>query len=158
MLDQNLAEASTTARRFIAYRLRSEREVARRLSKKFEAATIEATIAQMYRENLLDDMRFAQSFTDSRASSRPKSAVKIRQELQSKGVSREIADAVTADLSDYESALAAARKKTRSISRNTESVFAKKLSNHLAQRGFNYDISNKIVDLLCREIYSPGER
>ena len=117
MLDQNLAEASTTARRFIAYRLRSEREVARRLSKKFEAATIEATIAQMYRENLLDDMRFAQSFTDSRASSRPKSAVKIRQELQSKGVSREIADAVTADLSDYESALAAARKKTRSISR-----------------------------------------
>ena len=156
MLDQNLAEASTTARRFIAYRLRSEREVARRLSKKFEAATIEATIAQMYRENLLDDMRFAQSFTDSRASSRPKSAVKIRQELQ--GVSREIADAVTADLSDYESALAAARKKTRSISRNTESVFAKKLSNHLAQRGFNYDISNKIVELLCREIYSPGER
>ena len=36
--------------------------------------------------------------------------------------------------------------------------FAKKLSNHLAQRGFNYDISNKIVELLCREIYSPGER
>ncbi|MQG00757.1 MAG: regulatory protein RecX [SAR202 cluster bacterium] len=158
MLDQNLAEASNAARRFIAYRLRSEREVARRLSKKFEPATIEAAIAQMYRENFLDDMRFAQSFTDSRTGSRPKSAAKIRQELQSKGVSREIADIVTADLSDYESALAAARKKTRSICRNTESVFSKKLSNHLAQRGFNYDLSNRIVRMICRDVYHACER
>ena len=158
MLDQNLAEASNAARRFIAYRLRSEREVARRLSKKFEPSTIEATIAQMYRENLLDDIRFAKSFTDSRMGSRPKSAAKIRQELKSKGVSREIAYTVTADLSDYESALAAAHKKARSLWKNTEGDFSKKLSNHLAQRGFSYDLSNRIVRMVCRDIYHQSEQ
>ena len=158
MSDQEHSEATTVARRFIAYRLRSEFEVTRKLSTKFESHTVEAAVAQMYREHLIDDMQFAKSFTDSRMAGRPKSASASRQELKYKGISKEIADTVTADLSDYDSALSAGRKKARSLRKNTEHEFSRKLSSHLARRGFNYELSRKIVELLCREIYSLDKR
>ena len=97
-----LQESCKAARRFINYRLRSEAEVRLRLSKRFGTSVVRETLAQMYREGLLNDERFARMFTESRKNSRPKSASTVRRELEMKGVSRDLSLSVTSDIDDLE--------------------------------------------------------
>ena len=134
-------ESCKAARRFINYRLRSEAEVRFRLSKRFRTSTVRETLAQMYREGLLNDERFARAFTESRKNSRPKSASAVRRELEMKGVSRDLSLSVTSDIDDLEAALYAASKKSRALSNLPENKFHHKLIGHLRRRGFTYSIS-----------------
>ena len=136
-----LQESCKVARQFINYRLRSEAEVRFRLSKTFGTSIVRETLAQMYREGLLNDERFARMFTESRKNSRPKSASTVRRELEMKGVSRDLSLSVTSDIDDLEAALCAATKKSRALSNLPENKFHHKLIGHLRRRGFTYSIS-----------------
>ena len=78
--DEEKEKANTIARRFISYRPRSESELRKRLLKTFSPEVVSNSVAQMYRENLLDDSRFAQMWVDSRQQSRPKSRRATKQE------------------------------------------------------------------------------
>ena len=141
MNSDEFQESCKAARRFINYRLRSEAEVRFRLSKRFETSIVRETLAQMYREGLLNDERFARLFTESRKNSRPKSASAVRRELEMKGVSRDLSLSVTSDIYDLEAALYAASKKSRALSNLPENKFRHKLIGHLRRRGFTYSIS-----------------
>ncbi|MDP7628308.1 MAG: regulatory protein RecX [SAR202 cluster bacterium] len=141
-----LQESCKAARRFINYRLRSEAEVRLRLSKRFGISVVRETLAQMYREGLLNDERFARMFTESRKNSRPKSASTVRRELEMKGVSRDLSLSVTSDIDDLEAALYAASKKSRALSNLPENKFHQKLIGHLRRRGFTYSISKNAAN------------
>ena len=141
MNSDEFRESCKAARRFINYRLRSEAEVRFRLSKRFGTSIVWETLAQMYREGLLNDERFARLFTESRKNSRPKSASAVRRELEMKGVSRDLSLSVTSDIDDLEAALYAASKKSRALSNLPENKFHHKLIGHLRRRGFTYSIS-----------------
>jgi len=141
-----LQKCCKAARQFINYRLRSESEVRFRLSKRFEASVVRETLAQMYREDLLNDERFALMFAESRKNSRPKSASAVRHELEMKGVSRDLSLSVTADIDDLEAALCAALKKSRALSNLPEYKFRHKLIGHLRRRGFTYSMSENAAN------------
>ena len=113
---KDLQKAVNVARKYISYRLRSESEVRLRLSTDFQDDLVEEAISQMYRENLLDDERFARVFTESKSGNRPFSSSAIRHQLKTKGISSELTNSVTACLSDKEGALKVARKKSLSLS------------------------------------------
>ena len=150
--NKDLRHACETARRFINYRLRSESELRIRLSKNYTNDVIEECIGAMYRENLLDDKRFAQIYVDSRTNSRHRSASAIRKELSLKGISKNILTTVTSDVDDEEQALKVAHKKARSLSSLPKSRFFQKMMSHMNRRGFTYPISHKASEVAWSDI------
>ena len=142
---KDLENANSVSRRFISYRPRSEGELRIRLLKIYSHEVVSESVAQMYREGLLNDQRFAQMWVDSRQQSRPKSRKSIKQELLSKGISEHLAEKSVSQLSDIDSAVLCANKKARSLSRLGKDDFYKKLEGYLRRRGFSFSISRTVI-------------
>jgi len=142
---KDLENANSISRRFISYRPRSEAELRIRLLKIFSHEIVLESVAQMYREGLLNDQRFAQMWVDSRQQSRPKSKKSIKQELLSKGISEHFAEKAISQLSDIENATLCANKKARSLNGLGKEDFYKKLEGYLQRRGFNFSISRTVI-------------
>ena len=102
--DKLLEKATSLAFRFLSYRPRSESEVRRRLEAKYPVLVAESVVQRLREQGLLDDTSFAQEWTRSRVSHRPRSAKAIRRELLGKGVDRDTAQAAVETLDDEESA------------------------------------------------------
>ena len=134
--DEETEKANTVARRFIAYRPRSESELRKRLLKTFSSEIASKSIAQMYREGLLDDSRFAEMWVDSRQQSRPKSKRAIKQELLSKGISEHNAEQAVSEIRDLDNALICVRKKVRSLIGLEKEEFYRKLEGSIWGRYF----------------------
>ena len=143
--DEETEKANTIARRFISYRPRSESELRKRLLKTFSSEVTSKSIAQMYRDGLLDDSRFAQMWVDSRQQSRPKSRKAIKQELISKGISEHNAEQAISEIHDLENAWICVKKKVRSLTGLEKEEFSKKLEGHLQRRGFNFSVSSAAI-------------
>ena len=125
--NKDLENANSISRRFISYRPRSEAELRIRLLKVFSHEIVLESVAQMYREGLLNDQRFAQMWVDSRQQSRPKSKNSIKRELLSKGISEHLAEEAISQLSDIDNATLCANKKARSLNGLGKDDFYKKL-------------------------------
>ena len=143
--DEEIEKANTVARRFISHRPRSESELRKRLLKTFSSEVTSKSIAQMYRDGLLDDSRFAQMWVDSRQQSRPKSKKAIKQELLSKGISEHTAEQAVSDIYDLENAFVCVKKKIRSMTGLEKEQFYKKLEGHLQRRGFSFSVSKTAI-------------
>ncbi|MDJ0927686.1 MAG: regulatory protein RecX [Gammaproteobacteria bacterium] len=90
------SRAGRTARRVamdcLARREHSENELRRKLaSRDFTADEIDATLSDLVREGLASDARFAEAFAANRAS-RGQGPVRIRVELEARGVAAELID------------------------------------------------------------------
>ena len=72
----------------------------RRLEAKFASQVVESVVQRLKDQGLLDDTSFAQEWTRSRVSHRPRSAKAIRRELLGKGVDRDTAQAAVETLDD----------------------------------------------------------
>ncbi len=143
--DEETEKSNTIARRFISYRPRSESELRKKLLTLFSPEVASRSIAQMYREGLLDDSRFAQMWVDSRQQSRPKSKRAIKQELLSKGISEHHAEQAVSEIHDLENALICVRKKARSLRGIEKEEFYKKLEGYLQRRGFSFSVSKTAI-------------
>ncbi len=143
--NKDLENANSISRRFISYRPRSEAELRIRLLKVFSHEIVLESVAQMYREGLLNDQRFAQMWVDSRQQSRPKSKNSIKRELLSKGISEHLAEEAISQLSDIDNATLCANKKARSLNGLGKDDFYKKLEGYLQRRGFNFSISRTVI-------------
>ncbi len=98
MSDDNRCYA--TALRLLNFRFNGVAELRRKLrAKKFDDATIEATLLKLHEEKWLDDERFAAAFVRSRTTRRIGS-VRIRRELISMGVDRDVAGHALAESAD----------------------------------------------------------
>lgn len=90
------------ALRTLGYRFNSEAELRRKLQrKKFEKATIDATLARLREEKWLDDERFAAAFVRTRGLKRI-GARRIVYELRAAGVDDDVAKQAVAENVDPE--------------------------------------------------------
>ena len=137
--------ASQKSRTLINYRLRSEYELRTRLAEHFEEETIDIAISQMYSEGLLDDTRFTNWFVETKTHSRPISSRMIQRQLIRIGIKPDLAKSATSGVNDNENALQVAIKRSRATAHLPKNEFQRKMSQHLARRGFSFEaISNAI--------------
>lgn len=88
--EQSAASVRLAAMNLLARREHSELELRRKLaSRGFEPALIDAAIASLLADRLLDDARFTEAYIRYR-SSRGYGPVRIRQELKERGISDEL--------------------------------------------------------------------
>jgi regulatory protein len=150
---ETLAQADISQRclnaalRYLGYRPRSEAELKERLQKRgFDEASVEAVVAKLKEQGLVDDLAFAQFWQDNRQSFSPRSQRLTRSELRQKGVASDIIDQVLAEVSDEESAYRAAQAKARRLPRSDYQSFRRRLGGYLKRRGFGYGVITHTVE------------
>ena len=140
------------AHHYLSYRPRSESEVRGRLQRRgFDGDCIEAVIAKLKEENLVDDVAFAQFWKENRESFSPRSRRLTKLELRRMGVVSEIIDQVVDDVDDGDSAYRAALGKTRHWPLSDYLSFRRRLGEYLRRRGFDYEVINHAVERVWQE-------
>jgi len=150
--DDLLHRSLNSALRFLGPRPRSETEVRNRLRRQgFEAHTIQQVIAKLKEQKLIDDADFARFWRENRENFRPRSRRFIEFELRQKGVDAETATEVTEGLDDELNAYRAAQRKTATLAGLDYHNFRNRLSAFLKQRGFSYEVINRIINRVWQE-------
>lgn len=140
------------ALRLLAARPRSVAEVRQRLRRR-GAVEQEATeaIARLHEEGLLDDAAFAAYWRENRETFRPRSRRLLQAELRQKGVEAEVVRAALTGLDEDEQAYRAGLRRVRSLEREDEVVFRRRLEDYLRRRGFGYEVAVQAVRRLWAE-------
>lgn len=136
---------------FIAYRMRSEFEVRRRLRKAaFEPGIIDRTIDRLAEMNLINDDAFAVAFARDAMLGCRRGPLRVRHDLQRLGVARETAlkaiDEITeqTDLMKTATALAQSRwRQTRHIADLKKRT--RRIYDFLVRRGFSFNVARDAV-------------
>jgi len=137
---------------YLSYRPRSESELRERLHwRGFDDDSIEAVIAKLKEQGLVDDIAFAQFWKDNRESFSPRSRWLTKLELRRKGVAADIIDQVVNTVNDDNSAYRAALSKARSLSLSDYQGFRRRLGEYLKRRGFGYGVINHTIEQLWQE-------
>src|SRR5688572_24264793 len=142
----------------LAFRARSVAELRRKLLQKGELATdVEAVIARLQEQKLLDDADFARQFARHKATAAGASRWRIMTELTRKGVARDVATAAVDGLAETEgidlsaSIHRVAEKKWKSLAKLDERTARNRLYAFLARRGFAPDEIRSAMDALNAE-------
>ena len=137
---------------YLSYRPRSESEIRERLQRRgFDGDSIEAVIAKLKEQGLVNDVAFAQFWKDNRESFSPRSQWLTKLELRRKGVATNIVDQVVDEVDDADNAYRAALSKTRSLPLSDYQGFRRRLGDYLKRRGFGYGVINYTVERIWQE-------
>ncbi len=146
-----LSRAHSAALRLIAYRPRTRKEIADRLSRKHEPDVVDSVVALLTDQGYLDDASFAGQWRSSRESHNPKSSWVVQRELENRGVDSSVASEAVRDMDDDENAYAAGAKAARRLAKLDRTVFKRRLWGYLNRRGFSSAVTRRTVERLLEE-------
>jgi regulatory protein len=145
---------------FLTFRPRSREEVRRHVQgQRVPPEMVARVLERLEQLGVLNDQAFATFWVENREEFNPRSARALGAELRQRGVERETIEASIAPERDEERALAAGRKKLRSLSAVDYATFRNRLGPFLLRRGFNYSVTNAAVRQLWEELHQqrPSE-
>jgi regulatory protein len=133
--------------RFLGHRPRSQQEIRQKLREHdVEAFVIDSVLQRLEQLEYVNDLEFARYWVRNREEFRPRGPMALRAELRSKGIDNDIIDEVLAETKPLDSAREAARKKRSSLRGLDRQTFRKKLGDHLARRGFDFDTITTVIE------------
>ncbi len=140
------SEALETVGRLLARRPHSEQEARRRMQRAgFDEAVIGHALARLGASGDLDDEAFARAWVENRKDFRPRSAAMMRAELRAKGVGVEAIESALAGFDEGRAAEDAALRAARRWAGLAAPDRRRKISDHLARRGFDYDTIRSVI-------------
>jgi regulatory protein len=144
----------------LAFQARSARDLRRRLVQKGESEShVDAAIARLTANGLLDDADYARQLARSKVASQGASRRRLQQEMFRRGVAREVGDEAIAEVFDDEAVDESemiervARKKLRSLARLDPDARRRRLYAFLARRGYESDDIRRVL----QAVLEPGE-
>jgi regulatory protein len=140
-------KAYTRALKYLSYRPRSEKEIRDRLTRKqFDPMIIDQVIDKLKEDKFLNDIQFAEWWTEQRQTFRGKSKYVIKSELSEKGIDRNtIESSLVNAKDDYETAKEFIERKSRKFERYTGEEYTQKVTGFLQRKGFSWDVIQKIL-------------
>lgn len=140
---------------FLSYRARSEKEIRQNLLKhEFTEDAIETTLEKLRINNLANDPEFARAWVENRNTFRPRSRRALLMELRQKGLDDETAQAAVSGVDENALAYESALKRANRLKGLEWGEFRKKLSEHLARRGFPYSVIAPVVTRIWNEAHA----
>jgi len=155
--DEQYVEAKQAALDYLAHKPRTETEVRRKLKRKDTPAfVIDDVVARLYELEYLDDEAYAHDYAHNRFSSKKYGPVRIRRELEERGIDRHLADVAVDTLFEDEDPTAAAWEHAESrwprlANEDDPRRRRQKMYRYLRRRGFTSDTIRPILDELERE-------
>ncbi len=147
-------KARTYAYNLLRVRSRSEKELSQKLKEKGYSKPISEKVISFFKElDLINDLKFARAWVDSRLKLNPKGNIVLRQELFDKGVSKNIVDEVLSENENREEEIAKslAEQRIKRLTGLPRLKVKKRLYDYLARRGFKYDIISEVINQLYAE-------
>ncbi len=143
------SEAMSLALYALAPRAKSRAELHTQLLKRGVAAEISSSVLDSLElQGLLNDLEFAQLWTQSRRRQKKLSSSVITQELRGKGVAPDIIEEVMQGLdqdAEYQMAYEMAERKYRSCAHLDHMVIYRRIYSLLARKGFSHQITERIM-------------
>lgn len=143
------AEAISYSYRLLAIRPRSEKEVRDRLvRKRFSSRAVSGAISVLKEKSLIDDLKFARLWVESRMNRNPRGTRLLKKELRTKGVAWPAIEQVLADTKadDAPLAQALAEAKLPGLKALPLPAAKRKLFGFLARRGFDYSTIQGVIE------------
>ena len=125
------------------------------IKRNFEENVAEAVLDQLEIEGLVNDLEFAQLWSESRQRQKKLSKRIISQELRAKRVSQDIIDEVIAEIDDedeYKLAYALAERKYRSCAHLDPEKIYSRISGALSRKGFSGGLTSRIIRELTGDL------
>jgi len=160
--DEQYVKAKQAALDYLAHKPRTEVEVRRTLKRRdIPAFVIDDVIARLYELEYLDDEAYAHDYAHNRFSSKKYGPVRIRRELEKRGIDRDLAESAVDTLFADEDATAAAwehaeSRWSRLADEDDPRHRRQKMYRYLRRRGFTSDTIRPILDELERDGGRPA--
>jgi regulatory protein len=147
----------TSALHALAPRAKSRAELSAHLQKRgVEIDIADAVLDELELQGLLNDLEFANIWSESRQRQKKLSKRVIAGELRNKGVAQDIINEVIEKIDDdleYKTAFALAEKKFRSIKHLEPEKVYSRIAGVLSRKGFSTGLTSRIIrELLSTDI------
>ncbi|MXX41370.1 MAG: regulatory protein RecX [Gemmatimonadetes bacterium] len=160
-MDDQLQKAKDAAYRYLSYRTRSVAEVRDKLTEKdFAVEVVAEVIADLQRQQLLNDREFARRWVEARLP-RAYGARKLAQDLRHKGVDAGVVDEV---LAEYAPALDSSERTVALLSKQAwryrglaPDKAKRRMLGFLARRGCDQEMARAAVEQVWQELANEVE-
>ena len=150
LLDNDMyIKAKNKALNILSKADQSEKKIKEKLSSDFEDSTIEKVLQFLKDNKFIDDKLLAQKIVNTNVNLNKCGKNKIKQNLYNKGIDSEsISEAISNIDSniEFENAMHLAKKRYERIKNDDKRKIYQKLSQHLAYKGFSYDIIKSVLN------------
>ncbi|MBI4335193.1 MAG: regulatory protein RecX [Candidatus Omnitrophica bacterium] len=149
--DEVLKKAMFYGLKITNLRPRSAQELREKLHDKgFADNVIEEVVAEFSKKGLLNDLKFSKLWVESRMASNPKGETLLREELQKKGVERQVIDNALRDFksegSEYEIVKKLADARLAALRGLDLKTAKRRLFGYLRRRGFTFETIMRVID------------
>jgi regulatory protein len=152
VFEDQVRKAYNKALHYLGFRMRSEGEVRKKLKEKeFGEAVIDEAVKKLYSHNFLDDQAFSEAFMRTQIKSGKKGPKAIQQEMQTKGIDKQMQKNVLDSYSEEEQleiALGLAEKIAAKEGMKTPSQIKQKINDSLMRKGYSYPLIKQAIEQL----------
>ncbi|MGL5716699.1 MAG: recombination regulator RecX [Paraclostridium sp.] len=149
--DEMFIKAKNKALTILSKASQSEKNIVSKLSPDFEEDVIEDVLEFLRKYNFVNDEDLAQRIANTNLSLNKCGKNRIKQNLYNKGIDRETIDSVVSDIDsdvEFENAMYLAKKRYERVKKEDRNKIYQKISQHLAYKGFGYDIIKRVLNKL----------
>ena len=154
--DEMFLKGKNKALNILSKSSQSEKKIREKLVEDFEEDVIDQVIDFLKKYNFINDNELASKIVNTNVNLNKYGKNKIKQNLYNKGIERSAIDEAISNIdedSEFENALHLAEKRYERVKNEGPKKAYAKVSNHLAYKGFSYDIIKRVLNKILKNDY-----
>lgn len=149
--DEMYLKAKNKALNILSKADQAEKKIREKLSTDFEEDTINRVIEFLKKNNFINDNLLAKKIVNTNLNLNKCGKNRIKQNLYNKGLDESAINEAMSDIdsdAEFDNAMYLAKKRYERVKNEDKRKVYQKLSQHLAYKGFNYDIIKRVLNKL----------
>ena len=154
--DEMFLKGKNKALNILSKSSQSEKKIREKLIEDFEEDVIEKVIEFLKKYNFINDNELASKIVNTNVNLNKYGKNKIKQNLYNKGIEKSAIDEAMSNIdqdAEFENALHLAEKRYARVKNEDPKKAYAKVANHLAYKGFNYDIIKRVLNKILKSDY-----
>lgn len=155
--DEMFLKGKNKALNILSKASQSEKKIREKLNEDFEEDTIDDVIDFLKKYNFINDSELASKIVNTNVNLNKYGKNKIKQNLYNKGIEKSAIDEAISEIdydAEFENALYLAQKRYDRVKNEDPKKAYAKIANHLAYKGFNYDIIKSVLNKIFKNDYN----
>ena len=155
--DEMFLKGKNKALNILSKASQSEKKIREKLNEDFEEDTIDDVIDFLKKYNFINDGELASKIVNTNVNLNKYGKNKIKQNLYNKGIEKSAIDEAISEIdydAEFENTLYLAQKRYDRVKNEDPKKAYAKIANHLAYKGFNYDIIKSVLNKIFKNNYN----
>lgn len=155
--DEMFLKGKNKALNILSKASQSEKKLREKLTDDFEEDTIDEIIDFLKKYNFINDNELASKIVNTNVNLNKYGKNKIKQNLYNKGIEKSTIDEAISEIDqdyEFENAFYLAQKRYERVKNEDPKKAYSKVANHLAYKGFSYDIIKSVLNKLLKSDFN----